>query len=80
MIWDDFGGYYDHVPPPQYDIMGLGARTPGLIMSPYTIQGGNRLGGAVDHHTYEFSSVLAFIEQIFHVGAAHDSAMRRPTR
>jgi phospholipase C len=64
-VWDDFGGYYDHVPPPQYDIMGLGARTPGLIMSPYTIHGDNRLGGAVDHHTYEFSSVLAFIEQLF---------------
>jgi phospholipase C len=65
VIWDDFGGYYDHVPPPQYDIMGLGARTPGLIMSPWTARGDNRRGGAVDDHTYEFSSVLAFIEQIF---------------
>ena len=72
-VWDDFGGYYDHVPPPQYDIMGLGARTPGLIMSPYTIHGDNRLGGAVDSHTYEFSSVLAFIEQIFGIDPLTDA-------
>jgi phospholipase C len=67
IIWDDFGGYYDHVPPPQYDIMGLGPRTPGLILSPWTIKGDNPLGGAVDHHDYEFSSVLRFIEDIFGV-------------
>jgi len=28
------------------------------------VHGDNRLGGAVDSHTYEFSSVLAFIEQL----------------
>jgi phospholipase C len=67
IIWDDFGGYYDHVVPPQYDIMGLGPRTPGLILSPWTIKGDNPLGGAIDHHDYEFSSVLRFIEDIFGV-------------
>jgi phospholipase C len=65
VIWDDFGGFYDHVVPPQYDIYGLGPRTPALIMSPYTRKGDNPLGGAIDHHTYEFSSVLRFIEEIF---------------
>jgi phospholipase C len=64
-VWDDFGGFYDHVNPPQYDIMGLGARAPALIMSPWTTRGSNRLGGSIDHHTYEFSSVLRFIEDIF---------------
>jgi phospholipase C len=64
-VWDDFGGFYDPVPPPRYDIMGLGPRTPALIISPYTRSGDNRDGGAVDHTTYEFSSVVAFIEQIF---------------
>ena len=34
IVWDDFGGFYDHVPPPHYDIMGLGPRTPALIISP----------------------------------------------
>jgi phospholipase C len=65
IIWDDFGGFYDHVVPPQYDIMGLGPRTPALILSPYTRKGDNPLGGAIDNHTYEFSSVLKFISEIF---------------
>jgi phospholipase C len=64
-VWDDFGGFYDPVAPPHYDIMGLGPRTPALIISPYTRQGESANGGAVDSTVYEFSSVLAFIEQLF---------------
>jgi phospholipase C len=45
--------------------MGLGPRTPALIISPYTGAGDNPDGGSVDSTTYEFSSVLAFIEQLF---------------
>lgn len=62
VVWDDFGGFYDPVAPPHVDIMGLGPRTPALIISPYADQGDNRLGGTVDHTTYEFSSVVRFIE------------------
>ncbi len=69
IVWDDFGGFYDHLTPPQYDIMGLGARTPALFLSPWTVHGSNPLGGSVDTNTYEFSSVLRFIEEIFHVPA-----------
>jgi phospholipase C len=65
VVWDDFGGFYDHVPPPQVDIMGLGPRTPALIISPYTVRGDNPNGGSIDSTTYEFSSVLAFIELVF---------------
>lgn len=65
VVWDDFGGFYDPVPPPQYDIMGLGPRTPALIISPYTRRGENPDGGYVDKTVYEFSSVLAFIQQLF---------------
>jgi phospholipase C len=65
IVWDDFGGFYDHVPPPHYDIMGLGPRTPALIISPWTRAGDNPDGGYIDSTTYEFSSVLAFIEQVF---------------
>jgi phospholipase C len=65
IVWDDFGGFYDHVIPPHYDIMGTGPRTPALIVSPWTRSGSNPLGGAIDHHTYEFSSVLRLIEGIF---------------
>jgi phospholipase C len=65
VVWDDWGGYYDSVVPPHYDIMGLGPRTPALIISPYTRQGDSPEGGYVDKTDYEFSSVLAFIEQLF---------------
>lgn len=64
IVWDDFGGFYDPVPPPHYDIMGLGPRTPALIISPYTRRGDSTDGGYIDHTTYEFSSVLKFIEEL----------------
>ena len=62
IVWDDFGGFYDHVPPPHLDTMGLGPRTPALILSPWTVRGSSRDGGSIDSTTYEFSSVLRFIE------------------
>jgi phospholipase C len=62
MSWDDFGGFYDHVPPPHYDVMGLGPRVPMLIISPYA------KAGYIDHTTYELSSVVRFIEDIFGLG------------
>ena len=58
LVWDDFGGFYDHVPPPHYDVMGLGPRTPLLIISPWAKQ------GYIDGTEYEFSSVLKFIETV----------------
>jgi phospholipase C len=64
IVWDDFGGFYDHVVPPHYDVMGLGPRTPGLIISPYTVAGDNPDGGSIDSTVYEFSSVLRFIEEL----------------
>ena len=67
IVWDDFGGFYDHVPPPHLDTMGLGPRTPGLIISPYSTPGDNRDGGSIDSTVYEFSSVLAFIEKRFNL-------------
>jgi hypothetical protein len=59
LVWDDFGGFYDHVSPPDLDFYGLGARVPFLIISPYAIP------GHISHTTYEFSSVLKFIEETF---------------
>ena len=64
IVWDDFGGFYDHVVPPHYDVMGLGPRTPALIISPYTVAGDNPDGGSIDSTVYEFSSVLRFIEDL----------------
>jgi phospholipase C len=61
LTWDDFGGFYDHVAPPHVDLYGLGPRVPALIISPYAKP------GYIDHTTYEFASVLRFIETIFDV-------------
>ena len=75
-MWDDFGGFYDPVKPPHYDIMGLGPRAPALVISPYARRGSNPRGGHIDHTTYEFSSVLRFIEELFHVPAMTQRDMR----
>ena len=64
IVWDDFGGFYDHFVPPHYDIMGLRPRTPALIISPWTVRGDNPDGGSIDSTEYEFSSVLRFIENL----------------
>jgi phospholipase C len=61
LTWDDFGGFYDHVPPPHVDMYGLGPRVPTIIISPYARP------AYVDHTTYEFASVLRFIETVFDV-------------
>jgi len=37
--WDDWGGFYDHVPPPNVDENGYRLRVPGIVISPYARQG-----------------------------------------
>ena len=59
--WDDWGGFYDHVPPPTVDQYGLGIRVPGLAISPYARQ------GYIDHKTYSFESWLRIVEERFSV-------------
>jgi len=56
LTWDDYGGFYDHVPPPQVDRFGFGFRVPLMVISPYAKE------GHIDHRLGEFSSVLRFIE------------------
>jgi phospholipase C len=56
VTWDDYGGFYDHVPPPDIDRMGFGFRVPMLMVSSYAVD------GKVSHEQGEFSSVLRFIE------------------
>jgi phospholipase C len=59
ITWDDYGGFYDHVPPPGIDQFGLGPRVPLLIISPYA------KAGYVSQTQYELSSFLAFAEKRF---------------
>jgi phospholipase C len=65
MTWDDFGGWYDHVPPPvQYGCdpthpYGLGFRLPAIIVSPWAKP------GFVLKSVQEQASIVKFIETIF---------------
>jgi phospholipase C len=61
ITWDDFGGFYDHVPPPHVDPYGMGPRVPALIVSPWV------KAGTITHDTLEFSSVLTMIEALWDV-------------
>jgi phospholipase C len=56
ITWDEWGGFYDHVPPPKVDELGFGIRVPMLVISPYAKR------GYVDHELGEFSSPLKFIQ------------------
>jgi len=58
VTWSDWGGYYDHVRPPQVDSHGYGFRVPMLVISPFARP------GFVDHTTSDFSSILKFIERL----------------
>lgn len=58
IFWDDYGGFYDHVPPPQIDSYGLGIRVPCLIISPWVKKG-------IKSEVFEFASINKFIKTIF---------------
>lgn len=66
ITWDDFGGFYDHVPPPQVDNFGFGPRVPLLVVSPYAKPGN------ISHTVYEFSSLLTFVETRWNLPALTD--------
>ncbi len=59
VMWDDFGGFFDHVPPPTKDNYGLGERVPLLIISPFA------KAGYITSTQYEASSILKFVEERF---------------
>jgi len=59
LTWDESGGWYDHVPPPQVDRYGYGFRVPCLLISPFAKQ------GYVDHTQADFASLLKFMETAF---------------
>jgi hypothetical protein len=61
VVWDDWGGMYDPVPPPQMDFRGLGIRTPLIILSPYA------RSGVVTSTLFEPGSILKFVETVFNL-------------
>ena len=68
LAWDDWGGFYDHVAPPEVDGMGYGLRVPAIVISPYAKT------GFVDHQTLSFDAYLKFIEDDFLQGQRLDPA------
>jgi phospholipase C len=67
LVWDDWGGFYDNVPPPQLDYLGLGIRVPCLVISPYSRIAKGKKEGYLSHTTYEFGSILKFVEETFNL-------------
>ena len=67
VTWDDWGGWYDHVPPPKVISDGTswgsgyvyGFRVPLVVVSPYA------KAGYISHVDHDFGSVLNLIEKTF---------------
>ncbi|MGA8575810.1 MAG: alkaline phosphatase family protein [Candidatus Cybelea sp.] len=59
VLWDDWGGWYDHVAPKQENSYELGFRVPLLVISPYAKP------HYVSHVPHEFGSILKFAEETF---------------
>jgi phospholipase C len=57
LLYDDWGGWYDHIRPPKVDLYGYGFRVPAILVSPYAKK------GYIDSTTLDFTSVLKFIEE-----------------
>jgi len=67
VTWDDWGGWYDHVPPPQVITDGTswgsgyvyGFRVPLIVISPYA------KAAHLSHVSHDFGSILHFVEENF---------------
>ncbi|HEY1977485.1 MAG TPA: alkaline phosphatase family protein [Candidatus Baltobacteraceae bacterium] len=63
VVWDDWGGLYDHIPPPQTnsqaEVGGPGFRVPMIVVSAYAHH------SVVLHHVYGFGSIVRFVEDTF---------------
>ncbi len=63
VTWDDWGGWFDQVPPPQYNSYELSFRVPLLVISAYAKQ------HYISHVQHEFGSILKFTEETFKLGS-----------
>ena len=68
LVWDDWGGFYDHVRPPAVDANGYGLRVPAIVISPWA------KAGTIDHQTLSFDAYSKFIEDVFLGGQRLDPA------
>ncbi len=64
ITWDDWGGWYDHVPPPgPHRSGGLGFRVPLIVVSPYAKR------GLISSNVYSFGSIIRFVEDNWDLGS-----------
>lgn len=70
VVWGDWGGFYDNLPPPADGGLYLSMRVPMLVVSPYA------KSDYVSHTQYELASILKFIEYNWSLGSL-DSTDRR---
>jgi phospholipase C len=84
VVWDDWGGFYDHVPPFKVSVGTKGScttwgcgytygyRVPMLVVSAYTpagyVSGDTRTHGETFPYIHDFGSILAFVENNFGIG------------
>ena len=69
ITWDDWGGWYDHVPPPQVLVdceqwgcgYVYGFRVPLIVVSPYAKP------SYISHVNHDFGSILKFTEEVFNL-------------
>jgi phospholipase C len=82
VTFDEFDGYFDHVPPPvppverteefyQGKPIGLGFRVPTTVVSPWSV------GGYVSSETFDHTSVIQFLERWTGVREPNISDWRR---
>jgi len=69
VTYDEFGGQWDHVPPPgqagtsgPHDQWGPGTRIPALVIAP-----GLHGNEVIDHTQYDTTSILATIEKRYNL-------------
>jgi phospholipase C len=74
VVFDEHGGFYDHVQPPQapspgghqgYDCKLYGVRVPALLISPFT-------GKTVEHQLFDHTSILRYLQDKYHLGYLGD--------
>jgi phospholipase C len=70
IVWDDWGGLYDNLNPPQLGYGGLGFRVPAIIVSPYA------RAGYISPTQYEFGSILKYMENNWNLGSLGTSDQR----
>jgi len=76
ITYDEHGGFFDHVRPPQpadagdrADFFGPGTRVPAILVSPFVRKG-------VDHSQYETTSISKFIADRHRLDALHSSRFK----